>query len=130
MPNATTLHDPATPDGITCPSWCTTEHDDPTQHERELKAGRRQHQRGLHGFWLAEIRTGGEHPRVVRAKGPLVEVGLEQLESLDLGRAGCSTPQVEVTTYGTGGALSMTAPEARSLAAILVHGADVLEGLR
>jgi hypothetical protein len=113
-----------------CPSWCTTDHDDPDQLENELCEGRHEHLAGVGGFWLHEIRTGGEDPQVFRPSGPLVEVALRQHEPVADGLPGRSLPHVQLSSLFDGWELALTSSECRSLAAMLVHGADRLEHLR
>lgn len=109
-----------------CPSWCTTDHDNPDQACWEADLGAREHSTGVSGFWLHEIRGGGERPVVLRPRGTSVEVFLEQCEPFDGSGAG-SAQQVAVRTLEEGLVLSLTPQEARSLAAILTAGADGLE---
>lgn len=104
-----------------CPTWCNPSLD----HALQNGPGRR-HSHELGGLWLREHRavTG----RVVRPPGGQVYLELR----LDEDHAGERTDAVvAVGILGELGRESrLTAPEARSLAALLVAGADRLEGLR
>ena len=108
-----------------CPIWCTTEHDNEEQEQREALLGRYEHAAGVSGFWQPEIRASGAV--VLRERGSLVDVGLEMSMPFDGSGAGAAE-LVRVSTLD-GLSLALTAPESRSLAAMLAAAADRLEGL-
>jgi hypothetical protein len=110
---------------LVCPDWCTTDHDEPDQQDHERAYGRHEHLRPIDSFGLHELWAIDD--RVFRER-ILCGIDLRQFEPLG-GGSSRAMAHLVLTTY-RGWELVLTAHESRSVAAMLLHGADHLQGLR
>jgi len=109
---------------LLCPGWCLVDHEDPDEIEYTETRQVRAHARTVSSFWLHQLRI-GMSGRLVRPAGELVEVGVEQVEA-DGGERAPGTVNVGLVGEES---IRLTSSEARSVAAMLLRAADLLEDL-
>ena len=109
---------------LLCPSWCSVDHAAPDEIAYEATRQARSHARTVSGFWLHQLRI-GMSGRLVRPAGELVEVAVEQVEA-DGGERAPGTVNVGLVGEES---IRLTSSEARSVAAMLLRAADLLEEL-